>query len=1080
MDEKLTYEELLKRYSDQKARINDLQRKKDALEAAKDLKSRVVEVFRSIPRMMAISDMATGRYIDANDTFLTVLGYKREELIDKTSEDLNLFAEVVQSDKFLKKLARLKKVQNFPVKLKSKTGEENSFLFSADTIFFGDDKYLLTTFTGLSAKDTDSASETFKPYNIRTLTEYLNNFIAAVSVEESGDIILRSVNNDADIFINYDLSTAIGRELNKAKIPFQDTISELVSTVILTEQPSRVALSRNDENIEGYLIGIKISSGDIIILREPDKTQRIKERELIIQAGLFRNFADIIPEIVFEFNPLGRLTYASPNGLRRMGYTEDDLKRGISILQLLKPGKAGYVIKNLKRVSPQNSSSQNEYEVITKDGTQISVLVQISARFDKNNKITGFWGVATDLTDRKLIENEINRERNQLDTLIESAPESIVHTSLDGTIHRINTEFTRTFGYTAGEAAGKNINDLIVPPELEDEADLFTSKAAANETISAETTRRTKSGEDIFVNLLIKPVHFRDSTTSLFSIYRNISDKRKDSVIRNVLLNISNAALAQTEFSDLFTLIKNELGTVWDTKNFYIVLYKRETHTLTLPFYADEKDHFTDIPAKGTLTGWLLQKREPVLLKVSDIDILEREGDIGLVGTPCQVWLGVPLIVENDIIGAMVLQDYEDQDAFSQDDLRLLSLIGNQVALAIHRKNMMNNLIAERSRAEEAALLKQQFTSTMSHEIRTPLNEVIGITNLLLQGQPRDDQMEFLKTLQFSANHLLTLVNDVLDYNKIESGMIKFEKTRFNLHTLLGELKRTYSFRTDQKGLEFILNIGDDVPKEIIGDQLRLNQALTNLLSNAVKFTSDGFVELSVRKVSGNPRQANLEFAIRDTGIGIAPDRQEMIFESYTQATDDTTRKYGGTGLGLSIVRKLVELMGDRVWVESEPGEGSTFYLELAFQLPDKQEETESTESGDPEGNLTYDKLAGKRVLIAEDNKINFFVANKFLVKWGVIVTHAENGKEALSMIEKNSYDLVLMDLHMPEMDGIEATGIIRKSEREEIRTLPVVALTAAIMSEHQDKIEGLSINDYILKPFKPQELYIKILKHIR
>lgn len=1080
MDEKLTYEELLKRYSDQKARINDLQRKKDALEASRDLKSRVVEVFRSIPRMMAISDMATGRYIDANDTFLSVLGYKREELIDKTSEDINLFAEVVQSDKFLKKLARLKKVQNFPVKLKCKNGDEKSFLFSADTIFFGDDKYLLTTFTDSSAKESDAESESAKSYNISTLSQYLNNFIASVSVEESGDIILRSVNVDADIFRDHDLSNILDRELNKTDIPFQDSISELVSTVILTERPSRVALSRNDESIEGHLIGIKITSSDIIIIREPDKSQRLKERELIIQAGLFRKFADIIPEIVFEFNPLGRLTYASANGLRRMGYTEDDLKKGISILQFLKPGNTGSVVKNLKRVSPQNSATQNEYEAIAKDGTKISVLVQVSAKLDRNNKITGFRGVATDLTDKKLIENEINRERNQLDTLIESAPESIVHTSLDGTIHRINAEFTRTFGYTAGEAAGKNINDLIVPPELEDEADLFTTKAAANETISAETTRRTRSGEDIYVNLLIKPVHFGDSTTSLFSIYRNISDKRKDSVIRNVLLNISNAALAQTEFSDLFKLIKNELGTVWDTKNFYIVLYKRETHTLTLPFYADEKDHFTDIPAKGTLTGWLLQKREPVLLKVTDIDILERKGDIGLVGTPCQVWLGVPLIVEADVIGAMVLQDYEDQDAFSQDDLRLLSLIGNQVALAIHRKNMMNNLIAERSRAEEAALLKQQFTSTMSHEIRTPLNEVIGITNLLLQGQPRDDQMEFLKTLQFSANHLLTLVNDVLDYNKIESGMIKFEKTRFNLHTLLGELKRTYSFRTDQKGLEFIFNIGDDVPKEIIGDQLRLNQALTNLLSNAVKFTSDGFVELSVRKVSGNPRQVNLEFAIRDSGIGIAPDRQEMIFESYTQATDDTTRKYGGTGLGLSIVRKLVELMGDRVWVESEPGEGSTFYLDLAFQLPDKQEGIESTESDDQEGNFTYDKLAGKRVLIAEDNKINFFVANKFLVKWGVIVTHAENGIEALSMIEKNSYDLVLMDLHMPEMDGIEATGIIRKSERQEISTLPVVALTAAIMSEYQDKIEGLSINDYILKPFKPQELYSKILKHIR
>lgn len=1080
MDEKLTYEELLKRYSDQKAIINDLQRKKEALETSKELKSRIVEVFRSIPRMMAITDMETGRYVDANEIFLTSLGYTREEIINKTSEDLQLFAELVQSDKFIRKLARLKKVHNFPVKLKCKNGKEKKFLFSADTLFFGDDRYLLSTFTEFSARSAISDSETRREENIRIFSESLNNFIAAVSIVEDGTVTIRSINTDSDIFQDLNPSLIINRELNKVEIPYHAKISELVSTVMLSGTPSRISLSHPDSKKGGHLIGVNLGAEDIIVLRDPDKSQKLREKELIVQAGLYRKFIDIIPEVVFEFNTLGRITYASENGLQRLGYTKEDFEKGLSVMQFFKPGEAVIAFSELKKITAGDNSAETEFEIVAKDGSLTSLLVQISAKYDSNNKITHFKGVATDLTERKKIEREIEADRNHLEILFESAPESIVHTALDGTIQRINQEFTRTFGYTSEESVGKNINKLIIPPGLEGEADHFTSIAVANETVSAETIRKTRSGENIFVNLLIKPVHFGDSTTSLFTIYRNITDKRKDAVIRNVLLNISNAALTHTEFADLFTQIKNELGKVWDTKNFYIVLYKSETHTLSLPLFNDEKDSFSEIPARGTITGWLLRKREPVLLKVSDIDALEREGEIGLIGTPCQVWLGVPLIVENDIIGAMVLQDYENQDAFTQDDLRFLSLIGNQVALAIHRKNMMNNLITERAKAEEAALLKQQFTSTVSHEIRTPLNEVIGITNLLLQGEPREDQMEFLKTLQNSANNLLTLVNDVLDYNKIESGMITFEKARFNLHNLLEELKRTYSFRAGQKGLKFIFNVEDTVPGYVTGDQIRLNQVLTNLLSNAVKFTSEGFVELSVRKVSGNPKLVNLQFAIRDSGIGIARDRQEMIFESYTQATDDTTRKYGGTGLGLSIVKKLVDMMGDRVWVESTPGQGSAFFLELAFALPERQDEKEIMFADDTTPNVTYDRLTGKKILVAEDNKINFFVANKFLVKWGVVVTHAEDGKEALSLIEKNSYDLILMDLHMPEMDGIEATRIIRQSEKEEIRTLPVVALTAAVMSEHQDRIEGLNIDDYILKPFKPQELYDKIMKHIR
>ncbi len=365
--------------------------------------------------------------------------------------------------------------------------------------------------------------------------------------------------------------------------------------------------------------------------------------------------------------------------------------------------------------------------------------------------------------------------------------------------------------------------------------------------------------------------------------------------------------------------------------------------------------------------------------------------------------------------------------------------------------------------------------STMSHEIRTPLNEVIGITNLIFQSDPREDQMEYIKTLRFSANHLLTLVNDILDYNKMEAGKIVFEKTEFELISMLDEMKRSYSHRAQEKGISFTVEKSADLPPSLIGDPIRLNQIISNLLSNAMKFTSEGGVTLRASVKDRHDGKALLEFSVADTGIGITMEKLDEIFESYAQASADTTRKYGGTGLGLAICKRLIDLQGGTIDVASEPDKGSVFTFSIEYSVP----ETEA-KAVDPGAADTMKELVGKRILVAEDNKINFFVANKFLESWGVIVTHVENGSLALEEIRMQEFDLILMDLHMPVMDGIEATRIIRSSPDEKISQIPIVALTAAVMSEAHDKIDNLAINDYVLKPFKPKDLYDRIARNVR
>ena len=768
-----------------------------------------------------------------------------------------------------------------------------------------------------------------------------------------------------------------------------------------------------------------------------------------------------------------KILYANIQGLRFFGYTREDLQTGIFISEIF-PKSYLKMIENLKSLKLPDQTISNEYVAKRRDGSLFPVVTHSFATFH-DDKITGYRGVVTDISNQKEYENQIKREKAFFEHIIDSTPEAIAIADFPGKITMINREFTKLFGYTTEEAVNKFIDDLIVPEELKDEAVSIDLLASAQRKEIRQTIRKDKFGKRIQVSLIATAIVINNKPVAFLGIYRDITVERKNQSLQEILFNISNAALRQFDITDLYPIIVREVCKIWDTNNFFIALYDKSAETLSLPFFADEKDNFKEIPAKRTITGWIIKNNKSVLLKEADLKLMEESGEFDLVGTPCKVWMGVPLRIENESVGVMCLQDYYDEEKFSRDDLSILGFIGNQISIAIQRRRMLDNLIQARQKAEEAAETKQQFMSTMSHEIRTPLNEVIGITNLLLQGEPRPDQMDFIKTLRFSGDHLLTLVNDVLDYNKIESGKIIFEQTQFNLNDFLDDIMRSFSFRSRSKNLGFEIVKAPNLPLVVIGDSIRLNQILSNLLSNALKFTQEGRITVYVEELKRTGTQSKLEFKIRDTGIGIPKEKHKVIFESFTQASTDTTRFFGGTGLGLAICKNLVELQGGSLSLESEPGKGSTFGFVLSFRIPEKSNKVQSAEFHE-----TYTGLEGKRILVAEDNKINFFVANKFLTGWGVVVTHAENGQIALNCLEKDVFDLVLMDLHMPVLDGLEASKIIRNSENPEIRNIPIVALTAAIMSDNHNKTDNLEINDYVLKPFKPQDLFERILKHVR
>ncbi|MCX6670020.1 MAG: PAS domain S-box protein [Methanothrix sp.] len=643
----------------------------------------------------------------------------------------------------------------------------------------------------------------------------------------------------------------------------------------------------------------------------------------------------------------------------------------------------------------------------------------------------------------------LKESKDFLDKIINSIGDPIFVKDRQHRLVLVNDAACKLFGRPREEIVGQTAYDLFPTKEMaeisweKDEEVFKTGKENVNEETNTYAPGMTRT-------VLVKKTLYQDKAKNKFlvGVTRDITDRKK---AEEDLRDTTNFLADIIDFLPDATLVIDKTGRViaWNHAMEAMTGIKasdilgKGDYEYSEPFYGERRP---------ILINLVLQPQKEIEDKY---DHIERRGGAleGEAYMPNMKGGAVYLYGK-----AAVLYDPSGEVFGAIESIRDIT----------DRKHAEEELQKAKDAAEKAAEAKAEFLANMSHEIRTPLNAVVGLTGLLLSADLTAEQRDYIETIRSSGNSLLAAINDILDFSKIEGGKMEIETQPFDMQSCLKASLDLVAAKAAEKRIALSYRFEDNVPLTVMGDVTRLRQVLVNLLSNAVKFTDSGEVAVLVAAKMLDFRQYEIHFAVKDTGIGIPGDRLDRLFQSFSQIDSSTTRKYGGTGLGLAISKRLVELMGGRVWAESAPGKGSAFHFTILVKPANIESIKSGAASGQPQALQRSNRTKPLRILLAEDNDVNQKVALQMLKRLGYHADVAANGLEVLKALESQPYDVILMDIQMPEMDGIDAAQRIRERWPNGPK---IVAITALALEGDRERLIQAGMDDYISKPIQIEEL---------